>query len=153
MERYTRGRPAENADTGNQSGVVQDAAPTSIWNDIIKSFFQPCVLILLLAACVKHTGTFHSYQSNETRCWLRCVPATFALGNNVQLYHDTYFPDYNVSLYLFFTAIIGGPIGIIVGGIVSDRAAKKVGLQARAWVLALSQVIQMSWAVDDSKLT
>ena len=81
------------------------------------------------------------------------VPAGYSWGNNSQLYHDTYFPDFNVQLYLFFTSIIGGSIGIIVGGIVSDRVVKRVGLQARAWVLALSQVIQMFWAVDDSKLT
>ena len=66
--------------------------------------------------------------------------AGYSWAYNAQLYHDTYYPDFNVGLYLFFTSLIGGSIGIIMGGIVSDRIVKKVGVQARAWVLAVSQV-------------
>lgn len=123
MERYSIIKRVETAEEENSSeDVTQDTAPTSIWKDIIKPFFHPCVLILLLGACVRQT-------------------AGYSWGNNSQLYHDTYFPDFNVQLYLFFTSIIGGSIGIIVGGIVSDRVVKRVGLQARAWVLALSQFL------------
>jgi len=43
-------------------------------------------------------------------------------------------------MYLFFTSIVGGSIGIITGGVVSDRIVKRVGIHARAWVLAVSQV-------------
>merc|ERR1712071_28218 len=89
---------------------------------IVKPFLHPCVLVLLLGACVRQT-------------------AGYSWGNNSQLYHDTYFPDFNVGLYLFGTSIIGGSIGIIVGGIVSDKVVKKVGLEARAWVLAISQLL------------
>jgi len=124
MESYTavkRAEEAENETTSSEDNI-QEVARTSIWNDIIKPFFHPCVLTLLLGACIRQT-------------------AGYSWGNNSQLYHDTYFPDFNVGLYLFFTSIIGGSIGILVGGIVSDRVVKKVGLQARAWVLCLSQLL------------
>ena len=71
----------------------------------------------------------------------RCFPAGFTWSYNSQLYHDTYYPTFDIGLYLFFTSIIGGSIGILIGGVVSDKIVKKVGIQARAWVLAVSQVI------------
>ena len=79
---------------------------------------------------------------------MSCLLAGYAWAYNAQLYHDIYYPDFDIGLYLFFTSIIGGSIGIVVGGIVSDRIVKKVGVQARAWVLSVSQVIQCSIRTD-----
>ena len=90
--------------------------------DSLKHFFQPAVLFLCLAACVRHT-------------------AGFAWAYNTQLYYDTYYPAVDVGLWLFFVSIVGGSVGILIGGAVSDRIVKKIGLHARAWVLAASQVI------------
>ena len=59
MERYSIIKRVETAEEENSSeDVTQDTAPTSIWKDIIKPFFHPCVLILLLGACVRQTGKF-----------------------------------------------------------------------------------------------
>ena len=71
----------------------------------------------------------------------RSRPGGYSWAYNAQLYHDTYYPDFDVGMYLFITSIVGGSIGILVGGVVSDRIVKRVGVQARAWVLATSQVI------------
>jgi len=151
MESYTavkRAEEAENETTSSEDNI-QEVARTSIWNDIIKPFFHPCVLTLLLGACIRQTGNLDWKLAVRKCLWTASIACVFSLlagyswGNNSQLYHDTYFPDFNVGLYLFFTSIIGGSIGILVGGIVSDRVVKKVGLQARAWVLCLSQVTLM----------
>jgi len=124
IQRYASVKRVEAAESeeSSEEAFQEPATTTSIWNDIVKPFLHPCVLVLLLGACVRQT-------------------AGYSWGNNSQLYHDTYFPDFNVGLYLFGTSIIGGSIGIIVGGIVSDKVVKKVGLEARAWVLAISQLL------------
>ena len=75
--------------------------------------------------------------------------AGFSWSYNSKLYHDTYYPDFDIGLYLFFTSVIGGSIGMIVGGAVSDGIVKKVGVQARAWVLAVSQVISSMFHVKE----
>merc|ERR1711911_528569 len=69
MESYTavkRAEEAENETTSSEDNI-QEVARTSIWNDIIKPFFHPCVLTLLLGACIRQT-------------------AGYSWGNNSQLY-------------------------------------------------------------------
>ena len=71
---------------------------------------------------------------------LDLLSAAFTWSYNAQLYHDTYYPNFDIGLYLFFTSIIGGSIGVIVGSVVSDRIVAKVGTKARVWIVAVSQV-------------
>jgi len=101
----------------------------SIWKGL-GYFFTPSVLVLCFASCVRQI-------------------AGFSWSYNSKLYHDTYYPDFDIGLYLFFTSVIGGSVGMIVGGAVSDGIVKKVGVQARAWVLAVSQVISSMFHVKE----
>jgi len=114
----------ENADSQQAAEIVTDNLPVhhSIWQNYLKPFLQPSVLMLLLGACIRQT-------------------AGYSWSYNSQLYHDTYFPDFDVGLYLFGTSVLGGSIGILVGGVVSDRIVKRIGLQGRAWVLMGSQLL------------
>lgn len=129
MMRRARAAEANDQDTNDSeeskesgSDIVPVTTDHSIWQTYLKPFLQPTVLILLLGACIRHT-------------------AGFSWGYNSQLYHDTYYPDFDVGLYLFGTSVIGGSIGILVGGIVSDKIVKRIGLEGRAWVLAGSQAL------------
>lgn len=68
--------------------------------------------------------------------------AGFCWGYNSALYFKTYYPDYDVSLWLTGISIGAGAVGTVIGGVLSDRLVSKLGISARALVLAISQV---SW--------
>lgn len=59
---------------------------------------------------------------------------------NSQLYSEEYYPAYNLGAWLTVSSSIGGSVGLILGGIISDWAVTKLGTHSRLWVLAGSQV-------------
>lgn len=63
---------------------------------------------------------------------------TFAY--NCDLYYREYFPDYDLGWWLFAVTIVIGSIGVVVGGVVSDKFVAKMGVRSRVAVLAISQV-------------
>lgn len=82
------------------------------------------------------------------------------------MYFSTYYPDYDVSLWLTGISIGAGmndkyeialfkhnggmflngtgAVGTLIGGYLSDKLVYKMGISARALVLALSQVDQFT---------
>ncbi|KAK4308786.1 hypothetical protein Pmani_019543 [Petrolisthes manimaculis] len=93
----------------------------------IKSLLKPPILVLCLAACIRHT-------------------AGFAWAYNTQQYFLTYYPDYNLGLWVTGASIVGGSLGVAVGGVVSDRLVKRIGIKARVYVLAASQLLASPFA-------
>jgi len=63
---------------------------------------------------------------------------TFAY--NCDLYYAQYFPDYDLGWWLFAVTIIIGSIGVVVGGVISDKFVAKMGVRSRVAVLVISQV-------------
>jgi hypothetical protein len=59
---------------------------------------------------------------------------------NCDLYYQSYFPDYDLGWWLFAVTIIVGSIGVVFGGVVSDKFVAKMGIRSRVAVLAISQV-------------
>jgi MFS family permease len=90
----------------------------SLW----KVLLQADVVMLMIAASIRHCGGM-----------------TFAY--NADLYYNTYFPEVDLGWWLFAVTIGIGSIGVVVGGIVSDKIVKKMGVRSRVLVLALSQLI------------
>lgn len=90
----------------------------SLW----KVLMQPSVIMLMIAASIRHCGGM-----------------TFAY--NADLYYNTYFPEVDLGWWLFAVTIGIGSIGVVVGGIISDKLVKKMGVRSRVLVLALSQLI------------
>lgn len=60
---------------------------------------------------------------------------------NCDLYYQTYFPDYDLGWWLFAVTIVIGSIGVVAGGIVSDKFVAKMGVRSRLAILAISQII------------
>ncbi|KAJ8985205.1 hypothetical protein NQ317_018234 [Molorchus minor] len=90
----------------------------TIWNVIA----DPRVILLCLAASIRHCGGM-------------------CFAYNCDLYYQAYFPDYDLGWWLFAMTIIIGSIGVVVGGIVSDKIVAKMGIRSRCVVLAVSQII------------
>ena len=63
--------------------------------------------------------------------WAYNVKAYFA-----QLYCQTV----NVGEYLSWVPVVGGTMGALIGGYLSDRLARFGGYKGRMWVLIFSQV-------------
>ena len=62
---------------------------------------------------------------------------------NTQPYFDKYYPDVNLGYWMSWIPLVGGSMGVLLGGVISDRVIKNRGLYARVWVLVFSQVRQV----------
>ena len=91
------------------------------FNTLVVSLTQPAMLLLFAAASVRHTGGY---------AWVY----------NTQNYFNEYYPNYNASMWLTTTAIIGGSFGVFFGGWLSDHLVKRFGLHSRLWLLSITTV-------------
>ena len=67
---------------------------------------------------------------------------------NVKAYFTHYYcGSVNVGNYLSWVPLIGGTVGALFGGWVSDRVARTRGITARLWVLIISQLAAIPFLV------
>lgn len=88
---------------------------------------QPRVIMLAITAAIRHCGGL-----------------TFAY--NADLYFNVYYPEEDLAWWLFTVTIVFGGLGVIVGGVVSDKIVAKMGIQSRVAILAISQLIATPFA-------
>ncbi|KAK0159577.1 hypothetical protein PV327_010673 [Microctonus hyperodae] len=100
-----------------------DGNKLTIWKVIL----QPRIILLCLAASIRHCGGM-------------------CFAYNCDLYYRDYFPDYDLGWWLFAVTIVIGSIGVVVGGVVSDKFVAKMGIKSRVAVLAISQLIATPFA-------
>ncbi|XP_058799466.1 putative metabolite transport protein HI_1104 [Phymastichus coffea] len=100
-----------------------DGKKQKLWSVI----FQPRIVMLCLAASIRHCGGM-------------------CFAYNCDLFYREYFPDYDLGWWLFAVTIVIGSIGVVVGGIVSDKFVAKMGIRSRVAVLAISQLIATPFA-------
>lgn len=108
---------------GEEHNVDPNAKEITLWR-VVK---QPRVIMLMIAASIRHCGGM-----------------TFAY--NADLYYNTYFPDVDLGWWLFAVTIGIGSVGVVVGGVVSDKIVAKMGIRSRVAVLAISQLISTPFA-------
>lgn len=94
---------------------------------LFKVVTQPRVMLLMLAASIRHCGGM-----------------TFAY--NADLYYNIYFPDVDLGWWLFAVTIGIGSIGVVIGGVVSDKFVAKMGVRSRVACLAISQLVATPFA-------
>lgn len=102
---------------------TESSEKTSIW----KVLFQPKILILCIAASIRHTGGF-------------------CFAYNADLFYRDIFPGYDLGWSLFIVTFVVGSIGVVIGGVTSDSIVKKYGIRSRVAVLAISQLIATPFA-------
>ncbi|KAI8116657.1 Ephrin-B2a [Lucilia cuprina] len=103
---------------GDNEMRTKDGKKANLWS-VLKN---PAMIMLMIAASIRHSGGM-----------------TFAY--NADLYYNTYFPDTDLGWWLFAVTIGIGSVGVVVGGVVSDKIVAKMGIRSRAFVLAISQLI------------
>ncbi|XP_033297208.1 D-galactonate transporter isoform X2 [Bombus vosnesenskii] len=100
-----------------------DGKKVPVWKVIL----QPRIIVLCLAASIRHCGGM-------------------CFAYNCDLYYRDYFPDYDLGWWLFAVTIVIGSIGVVVGGVISDKFVAKMGIRSRVAVLAISQIIATPFA-------
>ncbi|KAL3272564.1 hypothetical protein HHI36_014034 [Cryptolaemus montrouzieri] len=108
--------PARQA-IGETANVDSDKKVT-IWT-VVK---DPRIIMLCVAASIRHCGGM-------------------CFAYNCDLYYRQYFPDYDLGWWLFAVTVGIGSIGVVAGGIISDKFVAKMGIRSRVMVLAVSQII------------
>lgn len=94
---------------------------------LCRTFIRPSLIILFLAGSIRNAGGY---------VW----------AYNTQPYFNKYYPNTNVGEYMSWIPLVGGSLGVVLGGFISDRLIKNRGFYARVWVLVFSQLIAAPFA-------
>ncbi|XP_026333155.1 protein spinster homolog 1 [Hyposmocoma kahamanoa] len=118
-ERTTIGEEGAGTKTADSAMEAGKKIPqVTIWHVII----QPRIILLCVAASIRHCGGM-------------------CFAYNADLYYRDYFPDVDLGWWLFAVTVGIGSIGVVVGGVISDKFVSKMGIRSRVLVLAVSQFI------------
>ncbi|XP_046440533.1 protein spinster homolog 1-like isoform X2 [Daphnia pulex] len=73
--------------------------------------------------------------------------AGYVWAYNTQVYFDGLGQTpTQIGTWMSWIPVVGGSIGVVFGGFISDRVVKRTGPHGRIWVLALSQIISSPFA-------
>lgn len=96
---------------------------------VFKCVCKPSLLLLCLAGGVRQGGGL---------VW----------AYNVKAYFNQYYcSSESVGTYLSWVPLVGGTLGAVCGGLVSDKLVQKRGQVARLWVLVISQLLACPFLV------
>ncbi|XP_043531379.1 probable anion transporter 3, chloroplastic [Chiloscyllium plagiosum] len=87
----------------------------------LRPFIRPSLLLLCIAGSVRNAGGY---------VW----------AYNTQLFFNLYHTGVDVGCWLSWIPLVGGCLGALSGGLISDQLVKQSGIHARVWVLVVSQV-------------
>ncbi|KAB7498423.1 hypothetical protein Anas_04232, partial [Armadillidium nasatum] len=113
-------RPSTSSDESEVLNPRDLSRRGSRWEDVLKTFRQGIIIMLIISACIRHT-------------------AGFTWAYNTQPFYNTYYPDYNLGIWITIISIVGGAVGVAVGGFTSDKIIRGKTLRSRIYVLAGSQ--------------
>lgn len=88
---------------------------------VFKTFFMPGMITLCIAGSIRNAGGY---------VWAY---------NTEPFFLQTYDDDV-IAVYMSVIPLVGGSVGAVVGGLISDVLVKNRGPYARIWVLIISQV-------------
>ena len=88
---------------------------------LLITFLMPGMAVLCIAGGIRNAGGY---------VW----------AYNTQIYFQKFYSREIISRFMSWIPLVGGSIGAVVGGVISDLLVKKRGTTARIWVLFTSQV-------------
>ena len=95
---------------------------TSLVRKVLQAYLQPALILLCVGGGIR-------------------LGAGLVWAYNVKAYFDQlHCGEVDVGEYLSWVPIVGGTLGALFGGLVSDRLARVSGYRGRMWVLIISQV-------------
>ena len=129
---FTVKEPKRKKDPGNNTQLEAEAIPIRSFDqqikdlldkllEVLKTFFLPGMFLLCIAGGIRNAGGY---------VW----------AYNTQPWFSMRYTDDVIASYMSVIPLVGGSIGAVVGGIISDFLVKGRGPYARIWVLIVSQV-------------
>ena len=94
----------------------------SLIKKVLQAYMNPALLIMCVAG---------GFRLGAGLVWAYNVKAYFSQMSCERV---------NVGLYLSWVPLVGGTLGALLGGLLSDSLARFSGYKGRMWVLILSQV-------------
>uniref|UniRef100_A0A8D8PNV6 Protein spinster homolog 1 n=1 Tax=Cacopsylla melanoneura TaxID=428564 RepID=A0A8D8PNV6_9HEMI len=126
-KRTTIGEEVEQAKENQADKEKQVAAPEEETPAAWKVMLEPRLIMLCIAASIRHT-------------------AGLCFAYNADLFYREIFPNIDLGWGLFFVTFVVGSLGVVIGGMVSDKIVEKMGIKSRVAVLAISQLIATPFA-------
>ncbi|KAJ7378131.1 hypothetical protein OS493_024796 [Desmophyllum pertusum] len=87
-----------------------------------------------------------SFVADLVSCWLNKKCWRLRVGLQYSTVLQQYYPDTNVGKYMSWIPLVGGSLGVVLGGFISDRLIKNRGFYMRVWVLIFSQIFAAPFA-------
>lgn len=88
---------------------------------LLVTFLMPGMLVLCLAGGIRNAGGY---------VW----------AYNTQIFFQKFYSRSTINHFMSWIPLVGGSLGAVVGGVISDALVKNRGTSARIWVLVVSQV-------------
>ncbi|KAK3775211.1 hypothetical protein RRG08_009998 [Elysia crispata] len=133
-EKSTSSSPSSTSSSGKEgSGESRSSAPPKVPLKvkavvITKAFLSPSLLLLCLAGSIRNAGGY---------VW----------AYNTQPYFDAAgVSKETTGSFMSWIPLVGGSLGVLFGGFISDRIVKRRGLYARIFVLVASQFLAAPFA-------
>ncbi|XP_065180631.1 MFS-type efflux pump MSMEG_3705-like [Sycon ciliatum] len=126
---FTVKEPQRNQNPANGERAPMPKESTSKKaKDLLFQFLRPAVLLLCVAGGIRNAGGYVWALNTENFFESR--------GQTAQ----------DVNKFMSWIPLVGGSLGALFGGFISDRLVVKRGLSARIWVLVISQVAAAPFA-------
>lgn len=142
--------------TVREPARLKPVSPLRVWDDL------PLILIFIQTSA--RSGAASARSRNflvevllsvlKPALLMLCLAAGFRLGGglvwayNVKSYFvQHYCSPASVGRYLSWVPLVGGTLGAVFGGLVSDKLVQRKGPKARLWVLILSQLLACPFLV------
>lgn len=94
----------------------------SLFKKVLQAYLQPALILMCVAGGIRlGAGLVWAYNVKTFFSELHC--------NTI-----------DVGVFLSWVPIVGGTLGALLGGVLSDKFAGMSGYKGRMWVLVLSQV-------------
>ena len=89
---------------------------------LVVTFVMPGMLILCIAGGIRNAGGY---------VW----------AYNTEIFFENFYSKGTINRFMSWIPLVGGSLGAVVGGVISDILVKRRGTLARIWVIVVSQVI------------
>lgn len=91
---------------------------------LLRTFFMPGMFILCIAGGIRNAGGY---------VW----------GYNTEIFFEQFYTKDQINHFMSWIPLVGGSLGAMVGGIISDILVKGRSPYMRIWVLIISQVREL----------
>ena len=86
------------------------------------TFLMPGMFVLCIAGGIRNAGGY---------VW----------AYNTEIFFENFYTKDTINRFMSWIPLVGGSLGAVVGGVISDLLVKGRGTMARIWVIVVSQVI------------